>query len=55
MAPEVLEELDLPQSPLRQDFLTKDIGDFLDGHSVAGQVIGGSTRSFLDAVSLPLP
>lgn len=53
MAPEVLQELDLPQSPLREDLLTEDIGDFFDGHSVAGQVIGGSTRSSLDAVSLP--
>ena len=34
MASEVLQELDLTQSPLRENLLAEDIGDFLDGYPV---------------------
>ncbi len=44
MTSEVLQELDLTQSPLREDFLAEDIGDFLDGYPIPGQIICSGTR-----------
>jgi hypothetical protein len=39
---EVLQELDFAQGTLGQDLLAEDIGDLLDGHALAGLVVGGS-------------
>ena len=41
MSSEVLQQLDLTKSPFGENLLAEDIGDFLYGHSVAGDVIGG--------------
>ena len=35
MSSEVLQELDLAQSPLSEDFLAEDIGHFLDCNALA--------------------
>ena len=43
MSSEVLQKLDLTQSPLRKDLLAEDIGHFLNGDPVTSQIIGGST------------
>lgn len=43
MAAEMLEQLDLPQSPLGQDLLAEHIGDLLDGDTFAGLGVGRST------------
>lgn len=46
MTTEVLEELDLTQSSLREDLFAEDIGNFLDCDSFSGLRIGrgASTR-----------
>ena len=40
MATEMLKQLDLSQSPLGQDLLAEDIGDLLDGDTLAGLHVG---------------
>ena len=40
MAAEVLEQLDFSQSPLREDLLAENIGDFLDGDAFACLSVG---------------
>ena len=41
MSPEVLEQLQFTQRPLRQNLLAEDIGDFLDGDALARLVVRG--------------
>ena len=41
LASEVLQQLDLTQSALGQDFLAENIGDLLDGDALARLVVGG--------------
>lgn len=43
MASEVLQKLDLAQSPLGKDLLTEDIGDLFDGYPVPSQIVCGGT------------
>lgn len=43
VTPEMLQQLDFAQGALGQNLLAKDIGDFLDGNSLVGLVIDGST------------
>lgn len=43
MAAEVLEQLDLAQGALGENLLAEDICDFLDGNTLVGLVIDGST------------
>jgi hypothetical protein len=42
MATEMLQQLDLSQSPLSQDLLAEDIGDLLDSDTLAGLNVGCS-------------
>ena len=39
MATEVLKELDLTQSPLCENLLAEDVGNFFDGYPVASLII----------------
>lgn len=39
----MLQQLDFAQGALGQNLLAKDIGDFLDGNSLVGLVVDGST------------
>jgi len=48
VASEVLEELDFSQSPLRQDLLAEDVGDFLDSDAVSRSIVGSSAVGRLD-------
>jgi hypothetical protein len=41
LASEVLQQLDLTQSALGQDFLAENIGDLLDRDALARLVVGG--------------
>jgi hypothetical protein len=41
MPPEVLQQLDLAQGSLGQDLFAEDIGDLLDGDTLARLVVGG--------------
>ena len=43
MASEVLEQLDFSQSALSEDLLAEDVGDFLDGDTLAGLGVGRGT------------
>lgn len=43
MAAEMLEQLDLTQSPLGEDLLAEHIGDFFDGDALAGLNVGRGT------------
>ena len=43
MASEVLKQLDLSQSALGQNLLAEDVGDLLDGDTLAGLGILGGT------------
>jgi hypothetical protein len=48
---EVLQELDFAQGTLGQDLLAEDIGDLLDGHALAGLVVGGSADNAVCTLS----
>ena len=48
MPSEVLQQLDLAQSPLREDLFAEDIGHFLDGDAIACELVRGSTIIRLD-------
>lgn len=50
MAAEVLEQLDLTQSPLGENLLTEHIGDFLDGHALASLNVGRGTAKEMSSV-----
>lgn len=50
MAAEVLEQLDLAQSPLGEDLLAEHIGDLLDGHALAGLNVGRGTVKAMSSV-----
>ena len=52
MSSEMLKELDLAQSPLREDLLTEDIGDLLDGHSITSRIVSGRTGINTDGQSM---
>ena len=41
VAPEVLQELDLPEGTFGENLLAEDIGHLLDGNAVSGRVVGG--------------
>lgn len=41
VAPKMLQELDLSQGSLGQDLLAEDIGDLLDGYSLACLMVRG--------------
>jgi hypothetical protein len=45
MSPEVLQQLNFSQGPLRQYFLAKDIGDLLDSNPFVGLGVNCSTVS----------
>lgn len=47
----MLQEFDLAQGALGQDFLAEDIGDFLDGNTLVGLIINSSTIRRLIVVS----
>jgi hypothetical protein len=44
VASKVLQEFDLSQCPLGENFLAEDIGYLLDGDSFTGLAVGGSAR-----------
>lgn len=50
MATEVLEQLDLTQSPLGEDLLAEHIGDLFDGHTLAGLNVGRGTSKAMSSV-----
>ena len=52
MATEVLQELDLPQGTLGQDFLAKNIGNLLDCHSFTGLHVRGGAENVTSVHSL---
>lgn len=43
VASEVLEQLDFSQSALSKNLLAEDVGDFLDGDTLAGLGVGRGT------------
>ena len=43
MTTEVLQKLDLPQCPLRQDLLAEDICDLFYSNTFLGLIVGGGT------------
>ena len=45
MTAEVLQELDLSQSPLCKDLLAEDIGDLFDSNPFSGMIVCGRTVS----------
>lgn len=51
VASEVLEQLDLSQSPLCQDLFAENIGDFLDGNTFSCVIVRGSTKDRILVVS----
>lgn len=56
MASEVLKELDLTQSALRQDLLAEDIGDLLDGDALVALVVdSGAVRTHEESLADSLP
>lgn len=54
MAAEVLQQLDLSQGSLGENLLAEHIGNFLDGNSLGGLVVNGSTREKQWHVNRPL-
>jgi hypothetical protein len=51
MSPEVLEQLDLAESPLGEDLLAKNIGNLLDRDPFASLVVGGGADDAVGALA----